>query len=212
MNGFKKNNISYDYETAGEQLSLARKKQNLKLKKISKKLNINIEHLESLEKGKFNNLPGGIYREKILKKYSEFLDLNQEEITKSFSREGAINTEIEEKIPSLKKIKAYKFLVFPKLLKSSLIVLVLLICFSYLAFSLNKVVSPPSLVINYPEKNSLILGEKQITISGKTTPEASIYINNKNILKDSIGNFEENINLKKGLNTIIISAQKWLNK
>ena len=212
MNSFKKNSISYDYETAGEQLFLARKKQNLKLKKVSKKINISVEYLKFLEVGNFNKLPEGIYREKILKKYSSFLGLDQDKIAETFTKERNINSFYDKKIPNLNKIKSHNFFIFPTLIKNILVVFVILICFSYLAFCLNNVISPPRLVINSPENNNLILDKKQIIISGETNPEASVYINNKNILKDNLGNFEENINLKQGINTIIISAQKKYSK
>ncbi|MCD4694513.1 helix-turn-helix domain-containing protein, partial [bacterium] len=107
MNSFRKNSISYNYKTAGEQLFLARKKQNLKLKKISKKINISVEYLKFLENGNFDKLPEGIYREKILKKYSEFLNLDQSKIAKTFVKEKNINSSPEKKIPSPKNLKAY---------------------------------------------------------------------------------------------------------
>lgn len=212
MNSFKKNRVSYDYETAGEQLFLARKKQNLKLKKISKKINISVEYLNFLENGNFDKLPEGIYREKILKKYSHFLGLDSDKVVEIFTKEKNINSSPEKKIPNINKIKSRNFLIFPKLIKNLLVVFVILVCFSYLAFYLNNVVSPPKLVINSPENNNLILDKKQIIVSGKTSPEANVYINNKNVLKDNLGNFKQNINLKQGINTIIISAQKKYSK
>lgn len=208
MNGFKKNRVCYDYETVGEQLSFNRKKQGLSLKKISKKININSEYLEALENGDYKKLPEGIYRKKILKKYCDFLGLDSEKIKDTFFKEKEVSSPDLNKTPSLKKIKAYKFFILPKFIKNSLIVLLILVCFGYLGYCLNQAISPPKLTISNPSGKALTITDKQILIQGTTHPEAKVFINNKNILKENSGNFTQNINLKEGLNTVTISAKK----
>ncbi|SRR6056297_287318 len=208
MNGFKKNRVCYDYETVGEQLSFSRQKQNLSLKKVSKKLNINPEYLEALESGNYKKLPEGVYRKKILKKYCEFLKLDSEKVKKTFFKEKEVMSPDLSKLPILNKIKAHNFIILPKFIKNGLILLLILVCFGYLGYYLSQVISPPDLFIKTPSKNNLTVSEKQIEIIGQTHPEAKVFINNKNILKENSGNFSQNINLKEGLNTITISAKK----
>lgn len=208
MSGFKKNRILYDYETVGEQLSLARQKQNLSFKKISKKINVNPEYLKALEEGKYKKLPEGLYRKKILDKYSRFLGLDSEKIKESFFKEKETLSPETNKTPNIKKTKAHNFIIVPKLLKNLLIAVSILICFLYLGFYLNKAISQPELIINNPAEDSLKISEKEIEIKGSTHPEAKVFINDKSILKDDKGTFSETINLKRGLNTITISAKK----
>jgi len=47
-----------------------------------------------------------------------------------------------------------------------------------------------------------------ITVDGQTEPEAEIKINDEIILNNHNGYFSQTINLKKGLNNIVITAKK----
>ncbi len=210
MREFKKNRVCYDYETVGEQLFLARQKQNLSLKKAAKKTNIDQKYLHALENGNYKELPGGVYRKNFLKKYSRFLELDTEKIKTSFFKEKEIlePDQNKTKTPKVRRVKTCNFLIFPRIIKNILLVSLILACFLYLGFYLNKTISQPKLVIQNPASDTLSVSDKTIKINGSTHPEARVFINNKSILKDNQGNFSETINLKKGLNVITISAKK----
>lgn len=208
MNGFNHNQIRHNHETAGEQLYATRQKQGLSIKKTAKKINIAPEYLEALERGDYEKLPEGVYKKKILKKYSSYLGIDYEKIKESFSKEREVTSQNKNKNLSVGKINERKFIIVPKIFKNSLIALLVIICFTYLGFCLNSIFSPPELTIINPAEAQISTDKKQITIKGKTNSEAKIYINNKNILKDNSGSFEELVNLKEGLNTITITAEK----
>lgn len=78
-------------------------------------------------------------------------------------------------------------------------------------FYFQKIISAPKLTIIYPEKN-LLTKETAIEIKGQTEKEAEVKINGELILNNNNGNFSQTINLKKGLNTITINAQKKYSK
>lgn len=189
----------------GEKLQQARLLRNLKIEDIARQINIRPEYLRALEEERFDNLPAGLYGKSFIKEYSLFLGLNTKEIIREWDAQ-IINSSPEN--PFSRKILArHRFIVFPKIVRNLLIIGAVLICFLYLIFYFKKIILPPQLVITQPEKN-LALSESNIIISGQTEVEAEVKINGEIVLNNHNGYFSQNINLKKGLNNIIIKAKK----
>ncbi len=67
------------------------------------------------------------------------------------------------------------------------------------------------MIIYYP-KEDISTSNHNINIKGKTEETAEVEINNEKILLEKGGNFNLNINLKKGINTITIISQKKYSK
>ena len=206
---FKANNIFSSYTTVAEQLCAQRRHKSLSFKKISRKININPKYLQALEEEDYDRLPEGVYQTKILKKYASFLGLDPEKLREQFTKEKQAKTHSSKNnLFSVKKIKKCNFLVTPKIIRNGLTVLIIGICFACLGIYLNGVFSPPKLQIHHPNQNNLTVKKKQITISGETTPETKVYINNSPILNNEKGTFNKEIRLKQGINTITIKAEK----
>jgi len=192
-------------ESFGEKLRQARRFKNLKLEDIAKKINISAKYLNALEEENYENLPSGLYRKNFLKEYASYLDLNNSDLTKQLaenSETNSLNNPFSQKI-----VKKSRFLVFPKIIRNFLIILGVFICFLYLFLYFQKTISAPKLIITQPEKNILIK-ETTIDIKGETEKEAEVKINGELVLNNNNGLFFQTINLKKGLNTIIIEAKK----
>ena len=94
-----------------------------------------------------------------------------------------------------------------KIIKSVVVVTVVLVCIIYLANYFNNIISPPLLSITSPETN-LVTKNISINIEGFSEPEAEVTINGLTILLDANGYFSQKVSLKRGLNTISITAQK----
>ncbi|MFH1822571.1 MAG: helix-turn-helix domain-containing protein [Patescibacteria group bacterium] len=210
---FRPNKIKSENEIIAEELKQARLRKKINLKEIAKKININYKYLKILEKGEFDKLPAGIYGKNFLKEYSIFLGLDYQKIVKIFSemptegQRGEINKEKNKEIFSKQIVKGSKLIIFPKIIKSIVIILVVLGCFLYLGVCLNKIISPPRLNIVEPSDN-LITKNSFINIIGTTEPEAEVTINGELLSIDSDGSFTEKVNLKNGVNTLIIIAKK----
>ncbi len=214
MIGFKKNKIQTENKTVGEQFYLARTKQNISLKRASKKTKIKLEYLKALELGNYNKLPSGMYEKKYLKEYTNFLGLDKDELLNDFQKEKQVAPQSSISnisIFSKNKLKRINFIIFPHIIKNIIIVAVVIVCFGYLGYCVKSFVSPPDLSIQKP-KNDFITNERQISIIGETESDSQIYINGNSILTNNNGGFTEKIALKKGVNTITITAQKKYSK
>ncbi len=205
---FKPSRILLASEVIAEQLQDARQAKNLKLKDIAKELNIKEEYLRALEKGEYNKLPAGIYGKNFLKEYAFYLGLDYKKLLKDWQEEKNIGQSVRKKeIFSKQVIKKHNFLVIPKIIRSIIIIIIVLICFFYLGFYLKGVISSPKIYIIEPQDN-LITNNNFVVVLGLTEPETQVIINEELILSDSDGLFTKRVNLKSGINTIIIVVRK----
>ncbi|HZJ40903.1 MAG TPA: helix-turn-helix domain-containing protein [Candidatus Saccharimonadales bacterium] len=192
-------------DSIGEELRRLRTFKNLGVDEVSQKLGIRSDYLLALEEENFNSLPAGLYGKNFLKKYADFLGADKNLVAK-FLQEAS-DDRIENNPFSQKILKKNKFLIFPKIVRNLLLSLAVLICFLYLIFYFKKIVLPPNLIVSQPGKN-LMITESSILIAGKTEKEAEVRINGELILNNNDGDFSQMINLKKGVNTLIISSKK----
>ncbi len=208
MSLFKSNKIYLDSETVSEQLRSARQAKKLQLKQAAKKLNINEKYLAALEKGEYRELPRGVYGKNFLREYALFLGLDYEKLAKDYDAEiNLLEPKRQKDLFSKQVIKARYLWTMPKILKNIFIFLIICVCFVFLGYRLNKIISPPFLVVNNPAKN-LITSETTLLVSGQTEAEASLSINGQIVLSDKNGNFSKMISLKNGLNIITVTASK----
>jgi len=204
MTAFIPKKISHD-ESWGEKLQQARLSKNLKIEEIAKRINIRPEYLSALEEERFDKLPAGLYGKNFIREYASFLNLNVKEILKGW------DTQISNSSPddpfSRKILARNKFIIFPKLIRNFFIIGAIVVCFLYLSFYFKQIILPPELIITQPATN-LSLNATNIDISGQTEKEAEITINGELVLNNHDGYFSQTVNLKKGLNNIIIKAKK----
>ena len=92
------------------ELKARRKNLKLSLEQISKDTCISLHHLESLENGRYDELPGGMYARAFLRTYCDILKLDQKEILQRYENEVMTDPEKpvirQEQFPSTRKIPA----------------------------------------------------------------------------------------------------------
>ena len=189
----------------GEELRRARNLKNISLDDASRLLRIRRDYLLALEAEDFDALPAGLYGRNYLKRYADFLGADKLMI-KNFL-ENQLPDATDNNPFSQKVLKKHKFLVFPKIIRNILIGLAILICLLYLLFYFNKIILVPQLEVWQPDLN-LMITETSILVTGWAEKDSEIKINGELILGDSQGGFSRLIDLKKGINTIEISAKK----
>ncbi len=208
MTSFISNKIYLDSETVAEQLRSARQAKKLKLDLVAKKLKIKEKYLEALEKGEYAKLPRGVYGKNFLREYALFLGLNYKKLAAEFETEvNVMEPKKQPEIFSKQIIKARHLWAMPKIFKNILIILIISVCFIYLGYRLNKIISPPFLAVDSPATN-LVTSQNALLVSGKTEAEANLIINGQTVLTDKTGNFSQIISLKSGVNIITITANK----
>lgn len=204
---FKSNKILLDSESVAEQLHSARLEKNLKLEDVAKKLNVNLKYLKALEEGEYDKLPVGIYGKNYLREYAQFLGLDYQELLKTFNNKENISQTERSELFSKQVVRRRYFLTTPKIIKNIVIVLIIAICFIYLGYYLQNIISPPKLIINNPREN-YTTSNHLLTVLGLTDSGSRVIINGSLVLSDSQGVFFKEVNLKNGINIITITAEK----
>lgn len=81
------------------ELKSEREKRNISLAQIAEDTHISLRHLESLEEGRYADMPGGIYNRAFLRAYCERLNLDQRDFLRRYEQEMAPLT---DKLPKSK--------------------------------------------------------------------------------------------------------------
>ena len=176
--------------------------KNLNFEEISRETGIRSKHLENLEEGNYQNLPGDIYVENFLKIYGKYLGLDAEELIKIYQKE-------QEAFQCLKERNNRKNFGFPliKFSKTSVLIISIAIVVVYLGLTIRKSIIPPKLTVIHPADN-LITQDKEIEILGQTEKDSQVTINGQIVFCDDQGRFEDSLILQGGLNVIRIAASK----
>ena len=207
MTGFINRKIE-KIQTLGEKLKQHRESIGISAEKAAREINLNARYIKQLENNDFDSLPADIYATNILKAYAQLLRLNPHTVIEKFNREKNFYLKTrQQKKKSLRQNKFVSFFLNPKLIKYFFIFLILASIFTYIGWGVNKIISPPFLLVKTPA-NNLIVEEMTINVSGQTEKEVDLYINDRPLLIDQQGDFSIDLNLQKGENIIKITAQK----
>lgn len=71
-------------ESAGVDLKTEREKKNISLAQIAAETRISLHYLQSIEEGRYSDLPGGLYNRAFLKAYCESIHLDSREILEQY--------------------------------------------------------------------------------------------------------------------------------
>ncbi|TSC84293.1 MAG: hypothetical protein G01um101413_588 [Parcubacteria group bacterium Gr01-1014_13] len=190
----------------GERLKKAREEQRLSLDDLSKKTRIPNKYLESIELGRFKELPQAkAHRLAYIREYAEALNLNPASFLYQFSQEADLVNEAQSHPRHAHKLWALNSLsnIFRKLA-----VAILLIGFlGYLSWQVSGILQPPKLAVFTPADG--YISSKLVTlVQGETEKEVRLTVNGKDIMPNDKGKFEIPVDLSNGVNTITISAIK----
>ncbi|MFH0856716.1 MAG: helix-turn-helix domain-containing protein [bacterium] len=201
-------------DNLGRELKNAREKKGYSLELASNEIGINPKYLAAFEENNPADLPEGIYADKFLEKYIEYLGLGKEMLLLFQGREveknhdGARQLRIEKE-PLWERIK--NFILKPSFIKSVIVCAVVIFIIIYLYSTVYNIVKPPKLNIFSPQ-DDLITNNYTLEIEGATDQEAGVSINDKEVFCLKGGDFIEKIDLKKGLNIVKITAKKKYSK
>lgn len=195
-------------KTAGDLLKEKRLLKELSLESVAKKTKIKEEYLVAIENSDFASLPSSTFAKGFLRNYAAFLYLNPDTIVAMFRRDFTEN-ERGEIIPrGLVAPLGTK----PKYFTVSLI-LTIIATISFLGFMIFQLFnwwSLPSLKLIQPQDGDTY-GEK-ITFKGSTARDATVVVNDQQVVVDQNGQFTLDLIFPGGTHTVIIEAKNRLGK
>ncbi len=189
----------------GQKFQEARIAKDLTLEDVSKSTKIKKQFLEAIEKGEYEKLPSVTYAQGFVRNYARFLEMPEAETLALFRRE--FDEEKSLKVLPSGFAKTKEFPVSRFKVKQT-IIFGLLICFvilAYIIFQYRGALVNPSLTVSSPLENSQI-DSSVVTVTGKTDPNATVYVSNYQVTVDNNGVFSKVINVFPGKTTLTVTA------
>lgn len=203
-----------DSLTLGERMKKIREERRLSLGEISKHTKIQVKYLEYIEDGVYAKLPADVYVRGFIRSYAIFMGLNEIGLVKQFEREKGIHRNIKKVVDDTNDgapINFSSFVLTPKMIIVSSILLVVISSFIYLYMQVNNFVSKPRLVIITPIDKTKVEGNST-HVTGVAEKDALVFINDQPVLVNEKGEFSQDVGLKSGLNTINVKARSKFDK
>lgn len=192
--------------TVGQILKEERERKFYTLDEIEKITKIRKELLEALEKDEYQKLPPPTFVQGFIKNYCKFLGLDTQKLLAIYRREFSEGKNPPRILESFKNpLNQKKFKLTPAKLISSVVVMLVVIFFTYLWFEYRFLVGEPFLEVSAPS-DQLRVSTESIDVVGKTDPESKVTINNQEIQVDFSGKFSQRITLKNPVNTVFVIA------
>lgn len=192
--------------TVGQILKEEREKKFYTLNEIEKVTKIRKELLEALEIDNYSKLPSSTFVQGFIKSYGKFLELDTEKLLAIYRREFSDRKNPPRILDSFTNpMQNPKFIITPGKVLSAVVIVLVVIFFSYLWYEYRYLVGAPTLTVSKPLDQETVDSQK-VTVSGKTSPEAKLTINNQEVPVDGSGNFSQELELPESVNKILISA------
>ncbi len=188
-------------KTVGEIIHSERLKKEITLEKLSHLTKIDIKYLEAIEKNAFHLLPSETFTKGFIRNISLRLDRNPDELVAIFRRDYRQSDQLTQ--PKNQSVKRNKINFEPnQYLPYIAGILFFLI---YLGFQFRAVLTPPELVVQKPEQNSIVASPFEI--AGTTSVDSSISIGEDvKIRPDDSGQFTAKISLPLGETELAVKA------
>ena len=196
--------------TAGQKLYEERIRRGLTLEEIARATKIRSSFLSAIEKGEYKKLPSSAYIQGFVKNYAEFLGLPQKEIVALFKREFNEREFLSVLPQGFSKDQDVSLTGIRFGQTAFAIIAIFVTLLGYILFQYRYAFINPPLEIDTPKEGEMV--SVPFFVSGKTDPNATVFINEDSIVVDADGNFKKNITLFPGKTIIKITAQNRLGK
>lgn len=178
--------------------------RGISLKRVSEASGIPINSLESLLYGNESKFPPAPYLRGYLVKLGRILDFDPDPWWKEFKDKQSLKAAGPgDKLPqnrfAIKTTSKYLWLAI-----AALAVL------GYLGFRFYPILGKPHLAVFYPGESVSFVENEMLTVWGEVRGSDKIFVNHGEVAVGQDGRWQSAVQLQPGLNTIEITAQKFL--
>ena len=192
--------------TVGQILKEEREKKFYSLDEIEKVTKIRKELLEALEMDNYSKLPSSTFVQGFIKNYGKMLKLDTEKLLAVYRREFSDRKNPPRILESFTNpMQNPRFIMTPAKVISAAVIILVIVFFSYLWIEFRYLVGAPILEVSKPLDQETT-DSRKVSVSGKTSPESKVEINNQEVTVDDSGNFSQELELSENVNRILISA------
>jgi len=193
----------------GAFLKKIRQEKGWTLEKVSEETKILLSALKDLENDEYKNLPPPVYLKGMIKKYADFLKLDNKKVLELYQKSNGRNLSSGKyDLFPKNRFSVYqsKFISFfknvcPKILKYFFWGLILF----YFIYEASFFILPAKIILYSPDSDFTTY-EQELVISGKVIRAKRFFIKDQEISFGENGTFDEKIILAPGLNNIQFEA------
>ncbi|HCB31388.1 MAG TPA: hypothetical protein DEP50_12370 [Acinetobacter lwoffii] len=187
--------------TVGQILKEARIQKGITLVKLENLTKIKKEFILKLEKGEWNKLPEFPVVSGFIKNLAGALGLSVDNINAILRRDYPPKKLAINPKPDVQS----KFTWSPKLTFIVSVGMLVVLVLGYLGFEYRKFIQSPELEIYNPQNREIIINNK-VKVSGKTTTDVVVTVNNQPIILDQDGGFATEIEITEETKSLIFKA------
>lgn len=208
MTVFQKKIIDQD-RTLSELIGEARIRKGVTVEEASRALHIQTHHLQALEDGHIDALPGEVYARRYLERYCLFLDIPAMEAREKL--ELLLKEGLWARTPREIKVKQGHLTPWPRLIRIGAATLLLFLLMGFFGVKLITLRRPPPLTVDYPP-DGLATHLSEVVVSGITEPEARLAVNGIAVPVSEEGRFSLPLKLSQGINYIQVTVARRFGK
>ena len=190
----------------GEYLRMRREKKHISTDEMARELKIAPRYVAALEEGAYHAFPAKIYARGFLKRTLVFLGITekyqQAACMELFQEEWVAHFPAKnEEHVTLPERNNYTWVLTPTRLMQALGGIALVAFFILLGIQLMHFTGAPRLVLNEPG-DQFVVDHPLVQVKGTTEKESQLTVNGREITIDRAGNFDMQIDLQPGVNTL----------
>ncbi|MCX8015835.1 MAG: helix-turn-helix domain-containing protein [Patescibacteria group bacterium] len=182
--------------------------KNFTAEDIERLTKVPLKNIIALKEGKFEQLPANVFVKGYLQKIAKILDIDFEEFWNMYLEEYNLRMPPKPDLLPSNRFESNKEITHHilKILRYIPIVAIIITAIGFILFQSKNLFGEPKLKIISPAFETIETSENPFVIEGEGQPHSYITINNKEIYLGDDGKFSEAINLREGLNEIIIES------
>ena len=207
MAAFRKRKVKI--ETLGEYLRETRESLNLSAAQVRQLTQISERFLAALESSDYAKLPADVYVKGFLKKLAAVYRISPQALIDQYEKERGVERRLKKEFSPPDRSQSWLFpktIITPKTITVAAVVMLALVGVGYLVWQVRSVSSPPALEVFFPAENTIV-SNRSILLRGQSELGSRVYVNDGEILVDENGAFSEILNLREGVNRIIVRAE-----
>lgn len=187
-------------------LSEKAREHNMTAKKIAELSGIPPKHVEHLLSGRYELLPPAPYLHGYLTRLGTLLEFDGEAWWEKLKEEGTLTgSGPEDRLPENRFARVR----MPRYLWAFAGIAILAL---YVVFRGSFILGTPTLTITAPQEVTTTITENQFTIRGRTENTDAVQVNGEPAIMAPDGTFEALLMLEPGINTVEITAAKFLGR
>lgn len=194
-------------QTLGNKLRALRRGQAVSLDMMEDRTRVQRKYLIALEQGDYEHLPAPLYTRNFIRSYARSLDADENYFLELYEEECGRCDLVDPMRMPRQRVRRIRFLVWNRFVKFGAVLAVILLLFGYLGWQIQSIVAPPEIVLFSPADESITL--KAIsTVEGLVEEDTTVFVNGSQVIVNADRTFKTDVDLEKGLNVIVVEAER----